>query len=241
MLRKLAFVFFPLVAGATTLPQAGDAETKQAVEANHTQRVNFAPGGVIRVDGSYGDITLEGWDQPAVEISVTKFRGYREPKEREQAMKNFERVEIKTELRSDKELEIATLAPKRRWFLPSVPSTDRAGVSLEYHIRAPRDSKLEIHHGTGSVLINDMTGDIEATGHRGDILLMLRDSGSYAIDAKSKAGAVTSDFAGVPHLRPYRLGERYRTANSPDARRVYLRMGFGGITILAVPPEAHTR
>ena len=46
-------------------------------------------------------------------------------------------------------------------------------ISVDYEIRVPRDSRLEIHHGTGQVLLANITGDIEATGHRGDILLML--------------------------------------------------------------------
>jgi hypothetical protein len=240
MLRSL-FVFFPLSLLATTLPQAGDAGAKQAVEATHTERLDFAQGGVIRVDGSYGDLTVEGWDQPAVEITVTKFRGYYEPKLHDQAAKNFDKVLVMAERRSDKELEISVTVPARRWFLPPLLTSDRAGVSLEWHINAPRDSKLVINHGTGSVLVSNMIADIEAVGHRGDVMLMLPDSGSYAIDAKTKIGVVTSDFAGVPHPRGYRLGERYATANSPSSRRIYLRVSFGGITILAAPPEAYGR
>ena len=73
---------------------------------------------------------------------------------------------------------------------------------------------------------------------RDDIILMLRDSGSDAIDAKTKFGVITSDFEGNPHPRRYRLGERYATSNSPSSCRIHLRMGFGGITLKAVPPEA---
>jgi hypothetical protein len=106
------------------------------------------------------------------------------------------------------------------------------------HLRVPRDSKLVIHYGTSSVFVSDVTGDIEATYSRGDIISMLGDSGSYTIDAKSKFGTVSSDFEGTAHISRYRLGERYATANSPSSRRIHLRMGFGGITINAMPPEA---
>jgi hypothetical protein len=95
-----------------------------------------------------------------------------------------------------------------------------------------------IHHGVGYVLVSDMAADIEATAGRGDIVLMLRDTGAYTFDARSKFGTVISDFDGAPRLNLFRVGERYATATSPASHRMYLRMGYGGITITAVPPEA---
>jgi len=114
----------------------------------------------------------------------------------------------------------------------------KSSVAMEYQIHAPRNTKFVIHHGTGSVSVSDISGDIDATCGRGDIMLMLRDSGSYSIDAQNKLGIITSDFDGLPRLRRYRLGERYATANSPSSL-IHLRMGFGGVTIKAVPPEAY--
>jgi hypothetical protein len=39
---------------------------------------------------------------------------------------------------------------------------------------------------------------------------MLPDTGAYAIDAKTKVGVVTSDFAGDLHRRPYLFGGAVR-------------------------------
>ena len=118
------------------------------------------------------------------------------------------------------------------------PQGDQHGMNVEYELRVPRDSKLVIHHGTGYVSVNNVNGDIEATGGRGDIVLMLPDSGAYAIDAKSKFGTVSSDFDGSAHLQ-HLIGERYANGGAASARRIYLRMGFGGITVTALPAAAY--
>jgi hypothetical protein len=194
---------------------------------------------------------VEGWDQPEVEITLTKSMPYDyKLKHPDEAKKHLDSVQIATERKSDSELVISTTLPRRRSasFAPNknfdplplfLPRKTSADVRVEYEIHAPRDSKLVIHHGVGSVLVINMGGDIEATAGRGDIMLMLRDSGSYAIDAKSKFGAVTSDFDGATKLNRYRIGERYATASSPSPQQIQLRMGFGGITINAIPPEVY--
>jgi hypothetical protein len=217
---NLAVFFFGLGLLEMTQPLFAD---QQRIEVSNTERINFAPGGMIRVNGSYGTLNVEGWDRPEVEIAVVKStQKYYEPKQREKAATEFERAHISTERRSDSELVISATKDKK--------------ISVDYEIRVPRDSRLEIHHGTGQLLVANVIGDIRAAGHRGDILLMLPSTGAYSIDAKTKLGVVTSDFAGDLHRRRYLLGERF--SSQPASHRVHLRMGFGGIAIKSVPPEA---
>lgn len=206
--------------------------THQRIEPPHTQHVTFAPGGVVRIEEPHGDVYVEGWDQAEVEVTVVKSMpyGYKR-KHPEEATKHLDGVRVVTELKSATELRISTLHPRSK-------TTD--AVIIEYEIHVPRDSKLTIHRATGSVLVMGLTSDIEVECRRGDIQLMLRDSGQYSIDAASKLGTVISDFEGATKLNPYRLGERYSTASGQSTPRIHLRMGFGGITIKAVPPEAYS-
>ena len=220
MRGNLAILFFELGLLGTTLPLSG---AEQRVEGTKTERISFAHGGIIRVNGSYGTLNVEGWDRPEVEITLVKStQKYYGPKQRENAASLLERAQISTQRVSDTELAISTHQDRK--------------IPVDYEIRVPGDSRLQIRHGTGQVLVANITGDIEATGHRGDILLMLLDTAAYSIDAKTKVGVVTSDFAGDLHRRRYLLGERF--AGPPGSHRIYLRMGFGGITIKSVPPEA---
>jgi hypothetical protein len=220
MIGNRAVFFLELGLLAMTLSLFGG---EQRVQVTSTERIKFAPGGLIRVKGSYGTLNVEGWDRSEVEITVVKStQKYYGPKQRENAGTRLERAHISTERVSDTELAISTHRDRK--------------ISVNYEIRVPRDSRLEIHHGTGQVLVANITGDIEATGHRGDILLMLPDTAAYSIDAKTKVGVVTSDLAGDLHKRRYLLGERF--ASPSASHRIYLRVSLGGITIKSVSPEA---
>jgi hypothetical protein len=240
MIYNPARILFTLsLLGSTPLLFA--EEKLQQVQASSTDTVDFAPGGAIRVDHSYGDLRVEGWGRHEVEITVIKSMPFDyKLKHPDEASRHLDGVHVVAERKSAAELAILTRLPHRGGlFSTALPHETNGGVMIEYDIHVPRESNLVIHHGTGSVLVSDITGNIDATCGRGDIVLMLRDSGAYSIDAQSKLGTVISDFDGTPRVRRYRLGERYSTSNSQSWARMRLRVGVGGITLKAVPPEAY--
>lgn len=207
-------------------------------EITTAELMNFTPGGVVRLENSYGDLHVTGWDRPEVEVIVTKsIWKFRKPGKEQEAMRRLEAVKVEIKRTSETELMISTIVPSRRLLSssPWSPNND-GGVTVEYEIHVPRQSKLVVHHRPGRIFINDVEGDIDATSNRGDILLMLRDDGSYSFDTKSAFGIVTSDFEGDLKMTRFRVGERYVASNSEAPRKIHLRMGFGGITIKAVSP-----
>jgi hypothetical protein len=238
MTRNLAVVLFGLGGLGTTVPLHGEQEFKQT-QVTSTERVSFAPGGTIHVNHSYGDLNVDGWDRPEVEVTVTKsLNRFGESKIQDQDKSRLASIQVTTAQGSPTELTISTmLASRHSKWSPPLPSTTTAGVGLEYAIHVPHDSKLVIHHGIGSVSVAQVTGDVEATCGRGDILLWLLPGGSYAIDAKVKFGHVSSVLEGSA-LNQYLIGQRFRRADSPSSHRLHLRMGFGGITIQEIAPEA---
>ena len=244
MRRKLARVCLCLSLLGTT-PLFGEEGVKRPVEVTSSERFSFAHGGTIRLNDTYGHLNVEGWDQPAVEITVTKSMGpdYG-PEQQERVKQRVERVRVVAERHSDTDLVISTILPRRGGpFSPPLPRTTKGGVLVDYDIHVPRDARLVIHHGKGYVSVGDVTGDIEATVGSGDILLMLPGPAPFSIDAKCRIGKVDSDFAGTAShdARDFRLGmigERFDRANPPGSRRIHLRVGFGGITIKQVPPES---
>ena len=232
MSHKLLVGFLSVL--EVTLPLFGANELKQA-KVTGTERVDFAPGGTIRINGSYGSVSVEGWDEAAVEMIVTKSLPFGESKTQDQDQSRLESVRMVANRTSPTDLTISTmLASSYGKWVPFRSST--GGVSVEAEIHVPRDTRLAIHHHTGYVFVGGVTGDIEASAGRGDIVLMLPDSGSYAIDAKTKLGIVSSDFEGSVHSS-YLVGRRFARTLTPPAQQLYLRVGFGGITIKAVPPE----
>jgi hypothetical protein len=225
MIRKLVSILFALCLVAALLPSQQLAP--QQSEPPHTERMDFATGGTIRIEDSHGDVYVEGWDQPQVEVTILKSMRYRyKPKQPEEATKRLESVRIVSERKSPTELTIAT------------KTTD--GVMIEYEIHVPRDSKLVIHHATGSVFVIGVASDVDVTCRRGDIQLMLSDRRAYSIDATTRLGTVMSDFDGNTNLRRYRLGERYTATSGQASPQIRLRMGVGGITIKAVQPEGYS-
>jgi hypothetical protein len=231
--RMLMTALFGLTVLGTGLPLFGADGTKEPVHVIGTEHVDFAPGGVIHLNTTSGNLIVEAWDQPGVEITTTKStrRAY-QSNQQGQATQCLEGVRVVTERHSDTELTVSTMVPKRG-FLSRM--FGKCGVLVEHQIRAPRDSRLAIQHDAGYVLVSRMTGEIEASSHSGDIMLMLPDPGPYSIDAKSKIGSVSSDFAGTTR-RMNVLSAQFTSASPAQSRRIYLRMYLGGITIKELPP-----
>jgi hypothetical protein len=230
MTSRVAVLLFELSVLGTTLPVFGQ-EGRQPAQVTTTERVSFAPGGLIRIDHSYGELNVEGWGQPEVEVTVIKSMPYDyKPKRPDAAAERLGGVRIVTERKSATELVISTVLASRHRAITG-------GVRAEYEIHVPRNSGLAIHHGTGSVSVRGVTGDIEAIAGRGDIMLWLP-PGSYSIDAKTKLGNVSSEFEGAA-LSQYLVGQRFtRVSPLAPSHRLYLRMGFGGLTIKGILPES---
>jgi len=221
---------------------ADKVTTATQEQTSHTDRLDFAPGGTIRFEASYGSLIVDGWDQPQIEVTVTKSMPYYYEKGR--GAKNLERVKVSADRKSPMEATISTVLPPHHNFPFSNPT---GSVKMDYQVHVPRDSHLVIHHGSGYVMISNVNGEIEATASRGDIMLLLPEPGPYNIDAKTSFGNVLSDFTGDDHSN-HLVGERFAESNTGAAKRIYLRMGFGGITIKELQrtapgagPDAHQR
>jgi hypothetical protein len=234
MTNNLAVLCLGLAVLGTPTQLLGEVSVQRPAQVARTERVNFAPGGTIRLNDSFGDLYIEGWDQPAVEITLIKeMQDYGTPKN---ASEQLERVRFTTEHPSANELTISTAIPSHSFFRH--PFGGKGEVTVRYELHVPRDSRLVIHHGGGNILVGNVVGGIEATNRNGDIVLMLPGSGTYSIDAKSKMGTVISDFAGKAHRRHF-VGQALTGTNeSAAAHPIHLRVGIGGITIKAVPLEA---
>ena len=195
------------------------AEPKQKVRVEHTERADFPSGGLLRLKNSGGEVTVEGWDRPDAEITTIK--SIYTSGTREKASRDLEKVRISIERRGD-ELVITT-------HFPGMASPSRA-ARLEYRIKAPRNARLAVAHKTGEVHVDNLTSDIHVTVRNGGVTLRLPE-GQYNIDARSDLGDVTSDFTGNKKRKPWLLGYQFIQPTAA-AHKLYLRVGFGDITIL---------
>jgi hypothetical protein len=204
------------VAFATCLPLMAGLPLPR-VESVTTEHADFAPGGTIRIEGSTGELNVEGWDQPSVEVTVTRYMWSRNA---EQAKRDLDRVQVSKPVAVGNEITITTTHKRS------------LAVHVDYRIRVPRDSKLVIHHGSGDVVIYDVGGDIDASAHWGEILVQLPKSSEYVIDARNKSGGeISSDFDGRTHYNRLLLGDSLKSEESAQPHHLRVRVGMGGITI----------
>jgi hypothetical protein len=222
---------------ATIGPLAAVDQVKQTVQVAKTEHVDFPSGGTVTLKNSIGEVAIEAWDQPGVEITTVKStKAEYTSAEREKASHDLDRVKIGVERKAN-ELVIRTDFPKH----PTLPPTSIFGVAthfdLDYLIKVPPDTRLVVDQDIGNVYVDEVVGDVHATTHQGAITLRLPDEAKYAIDAKSDLGAVNSDFPGTTKDRLWFLGHKF-TQTSQASHKLYLRAGFGDIVILKVrkPP-----
>lgn len=216
-----------------------DPPSKQVVEAKKTETVSLPTGGVIHFVHPIGDLNIEGWDNPNIEITTIKSTADLYAESDAPSVKaEMQKVALKTE-RKGNDVVITTDFPRYFGFAvfgvhgyPLLGYGNRTRFNLEYHISVPRAAKLLIDHAVGAVNVDDVTGDIEAHVKQGEIMLRLPEGAKYNIDAKSTYGNVNSDFPGELHR--HWIGQA-ALANPPGAaQKLKLRMGYGDIVLLAI-------
>jgi hypothetical protein len=228
MIRRVA-----LLALALCLPLLPKTPM-QPVQVVTNDRVDFAAGGTIRIEGSVGELNIEGWDQPQVQVTLTRF-DYADATGKDREKDKLERITLKTEKRSGNELVITTTLPHRNYFMRKVRGATNS--DMNYRIMVPRDSHLIVHHGDGDVMVYDVGGDIDATARTGAIVVQLDDPAQYAIDARCKVGNVYSDYDGNYRTR-LRVGESLLASSAqPPAHRVFLRVRIGDIDVVKMGPN----
>lgn len=245
--NNLILLWTCLSAGMRTLTIAGFAiasllfaadEPRQKVQVTHTEHMDFPSGGTLRLKQSSGVLTVEGWNQPEVEMTTTKStKTEYAPGEREKAMRELDKVRVAA-TRQGSELVITTDFPRGRVF-PPYPREQAPGVDLEYRIKVPIDTRLIAAHRAGDVNVETLTGDIDVTVLDGQITLHLPDEDIYGIRAKTDLGEVDSDFRGPQTRRWWMLGHQISNSDIKATHQLNLGVRFGNIVILKtrIPSE----
>jgi len=211
---------------AQCLLAAADAPPR--LEITETQHQEFPAGGELDVKHLAGELTIEGWDRPELEITTVKYTPEEYTgKDREKASKLLQETHV-TAARNGDRVVVETSGPKHSRFLLL---TFGIRVDVDYRIKVPRSARLVVNHRSGEVHIIDVDGDIRASARDGLITLMLPPKGQYAIDASSTVGDVYSDFPGAKHDKSWRFSHSFTDSNQSAAHKLYLRIKFGDIMI----------
>jgi hypothetical protein len=200
------------------IPLAAADLSSQIVRVSETQTLDAARAGTLHLENSRGAVNIEGWDQPRVEITVIKsttglFHAS------DAATHLLDHAHIKSDRNGD-EILIST----------QVPRHDRDELRVQYYIKAPRDSKIVIDRGNGSVYVAGMAGDIDTTLKQGQLTLILPENAEYSIDARAKIGDVYWEVDGQEQ-RHHFLGHGFTNGPATPAHKLYLRVCYGDIMI----------
>ena len=189
-----------------------------AANASQTSLFPVAAPGTVRLENSFGEVSVEGWDRPDVQVIATR-SGDRQDR--------VNSVKISASQEGN-DVTVSTVYPPRSVFLH--PLSRRSDVEIRYDIHAPRGSKLVIDHNSGGVNVAGIHGAIHATVVNGQITLDLA-PGAYAIDAQCSLGKVYSDFEGQDRTRRL-LGDRFSREAPAPAPDLYLRARIGDIVLV---------
>jgi hypothetical protein len=229
-MRKL-----PLIAIVLSLSLRADDRSKEILGVTHTERFHVPTSGAVRLENSFGEVDIDGWDRPEVEVTITRStERLVNSKQRADAQRRLDSVQVSAK-QDGNDVVISAVYPSRNPFLH--PLSRRSDIEIRYSIKAPRDSKLIVDHKSGGLNVSGITGDIHAMVMNGQITVTL-DGGQYAIDAQSTIGDVYSDFEGR-ELRRQVVGQEFSRPNAPPATNLYLRVRLGDIIIQKIhgPPS----
>lgn len=224
-----------VIAILLALPLLADDINKETLSATHTDLFKVPSAGAIRLNNSAGEVNVEGWDRPEVEVTVVRSSEHLyAAADRAEGQRSLEGAQIKA-AQDGNDVVISTA------YIPwdgAHGLSRRSDILISYRIKAPRASKVIVDHNRGGVNISDMTGDVHATVTNGEITLSLPPTGQYAIDSQCSIGDVYSDFDGHYHRR-HLLGKEFDRESPAPAPNLYLRVRFGDIMVLKMhgPPD----
>jgi hypothetical protein len=211
-----------------------DEPKQKVVVVGKTEKIDFPSGGTLRFRNSVGVLTVVAWDQPGVEMTTIKStRVELAPRDREKGTRLLDKVKVAAE-RHGNEVVIATTFPGHRPFRTFYPLSGNISFDLEYHIKAPANTRIIADHTLGEVNIDGLVSDIQVNLAQGEILLHLPQDEKYAIHAQSDFGSVNSDFSELEKRTGWLLGHRSVDENSAAMHKLNLKVGFGDIVILKI-------
>jgi hypothetical protein len=238
MVAKLALGLFSMTLGLAAADATAPFLAGQKVQVSHTDRLTLPAGGVLRLEHSFGELGITGWDRPEVEVTVIKTtKGFFPPAGQGSGTAELERVHIAAKVQG-KDVVVTTGYPHRSF--PFAWPWAEPPIDVEYRIMAPKDAAIVVEHSEGEVHFENVSGDIHADVRNGEITLDLAADSKYAIEARSDWGTENSDFPGTKHRRFWLVGHRFTSQTADGAHKLVLKADYGDIVIVKAwePPAA---
>ncbi len=178
--------------------------------------------GTLRIDTRVGDVRIEGWDEPRVEIEAEKIV------RASSAMKSQDLYDqVKIELQGkDKEVRLRTLYPRRRLWRP-FRGESKLSVNLRIHM--PYDANLTLECVNGDVHIVGIAGHQTIKVNFGDVVITVPSVYRLrSLQARAWLGDVGSDLNGQEGVG---FSQKLSFWNPDGDQDISVRVRLGGVSI----------
>ena len=178
--------------------------------------------GTLTIDTRMGNIQVDGWDEPRLEIEAEKVV---EAGNQKKAEPLYDQVQVVLSGK-DKQVLLRTLYPARRLWRPF---RDESKLSVNFRIHMPFDANLAMKCVDGDVRVTGLVGKQEISVNYGDVeinvpsIYRLR-----SLNARSILGYVQSDLHGEDSAG---WGRRIMFWNSSGDQDIKVRIRMGGVYV----------
>lgn len=218
-----ARIRFAVLAACLILSSARQLRADEYSEISRYSARLFSYG-TLAVDARVGDVKIEGWDEPRVEIEAEKVvRAGSEAK----AKRLYEQVKIEL-AGGDKEVRLRTIFPPRRpWRL----FRGATQLAVNFKIRMPYDANAVLRCANGDVHVRGVTGNQQIRVGYGDVEVNVPSARRLrSLDARAWLGYAWSDLHGEEGAGFTRKISFWNPAGRQDIR---VRVRFGGVYVYA--------
>jgi hypothetical protein len=176
--------------------------------------------GTLFIDTRTGDLQIEGWDEPRLDVEAEKVvRAGSETT----AKPLYDVVQIGFN-GQDKQIHLSTRYPTRRLWRPF---RGESKYSVNFRIKMPYDANLSIKCVNGDVRVFGITGRQQLNVNYGDVEINVPDVYQLqSLDARAWLGYVQSDLQGMDQdSAGFAQGLAFWNPNGKQQIRVRVRMG----------------
>jgi hypothetical protein len=178
--------------------------------------------GLLTIETRTGDIHIEGWDEPRLEIEAEKVV---RAKSEEAAKPLYERFTVVLE-GQDKRVLLRTLYPPRRVWRPF---RGESHLTVNYRIKMPFDANLVLKCVDGDVTIRGVEGKQQILVNYGDVEIDIPSVERLrSLRAHAWLGYVQSDLHGEDKAG---FGPRISYWNPTGEQDIYVKVRMGGVFV----------
>jgi hypothetical protein len=190
--------------------------------SHHSTRL-FSTG-TLTIDTRVGDLQIEGWDEPHVEVEAEKVVRANSPAKADLL---YDQIKILLDGR-DKQVLLHTVYPPRRFWRPF---RGESKLTVNLRVKMPYDASLVLKCVDGDVRIRGLVGREQIHVNYGDVEIDVPDVYQLrSLDARAWLGYVQSDLHGLDQ-NSAGFGQRTSFWNGNGKQEITVRVRMGGVFI----------